>query len=124
MRAGENAGVSAGAAPVEEFLRSMAPPRAFPVRFLLRHGRQMQFIRAETIDWLDAQGNYVRVHAGGRAHLLRDTMTGMEAKLDPGQFVRVHRSAIVNIDCIVKIEPHVHGEFVVVMRDSDRRTGR
>jgi two-component system LytT family response regulator len=108
--------------PVEAFLQSMAPPRAFPVRFLVRRGRQMQFVRTDTIDWLEAQGNYVRLHIGGRSHLLRDTMTSMEAKLDASQFVRVHRSAIVNIDRIAQIEPHVHGEFVIVMQDNARLT--
>jgi two-component system LytT family response regulator len=121
MRAAEGTPDTADA-PVETFLRSMASPRVFPVRFLVRRGRQMQFVRAETIDWLDAQGNYVRLHIGGRSHLLRDTMTGMEAKLDPNEFVRVHRSAIVNIDRIAQIEPHLHGEFVLVMRDNTRLT--
>ena len=82
----------------------------------------MQFVRAAEIDWLEAQGNYVRLHIAGRAHLLRDTMTAMESKLDPELFVRVHRSAIVNLDRVAQFEPHVHGEFIVVMRDGTRLT--
>ncbi|MEP6733694.1 MAG: LytTR family DNA-binding domain-containing protein [bacterium] len=107
---------------IDSFLRTVRSQRARPSRFLVRRGRQMQFVRAEEIDWLDAQGNYVRLHIGGRAHLLRDTMTAMETKLDPVQFVRVHRSAIVNIDRVAHIEPHVHGEFEVTMRDGARLT--
>jgi two-component system, LytTR family, response regulator len=82
----------------------------------------MLFVRAGEIDWLDAQANYVRLHVAGRAHLLRDTMTSMDEKLDPEVFVRVHRSAIVNVDRIAQIEPHVHGELVITMKDGARLT--
>jgi two-component system, LytTR family, response regulator len=109
-------------APVERFLRSMNTPRQFAARFLVRRGRLMQFVRTEMVDWLDAQGNYVRLHIGGKSHLVRDTMTDMEAKLDPTQFIRVHRSAIVNIDRIASIEPHTRGEYVVTIQDGTRLT--
>ena len=107
---------------LEQFLKTMKPPRALPARFLVRSGRRMHFVRAEEIDWLDAQGNYVRLHVGGHAFLLRDTMTAMDAKLDPDTFIRVHRSAIVNVDRVAQFEPHVHGEFVITMRDGARLT--
>ena len=109
-------------ASTESFLRSISPAREFATRFLVRRGRLMQFVRVETIDWLDAQANYVRLHIAGKSHLVRDTMTEMEAKLDPAQFVRVHRSAIVNIDRIAGIEPHARGEYVVTMQDGMRLT--
>jgi two-component system, LytTR family, response regulator len=96
--------------------------REFPLRFLVRHSKRMLFARADEIDWLDAQANYVRLHVAGRAHLPRDTMTAMDAKLDPEIFVRVHRSAIVNVDRIAQIEPHVHGELVITMKDGARLT--
>jgi len=109
-------------AALAEFLRTMRPPRERPTRFLVRRGRQMQFVRAEDIDWLEADGNYVSLHIAGRAHLLRETMTAMEAKLDADTFVRVHRSAIINIDRVAQIEPHVHGEFAITMKDGARMT--
>ncbi len=109
-------------AALAQYLGSMRPTRAFPSRFLVRRGRQMQFVRAADIDWLEAQGNYVRLHIAGKAHLLRDTMTALDDKLDPELFIRVHRSAIVNIDRVSHIEPHVHGEFMIVMRDGARLT--
>ena len=122
LRASESVDVERADGPAEEFLRSMPVAREFPVRFLVRRGQQMQFVRTETIDWLDAQGNYVQIHAGGRTHLLRHTMAEMERRLNPSQFVRVHRSAIVNIDRIARIEPHVHGEYMVVMQDGAQLT--
>ncbi|MEP6493487.1 MAG: LytTR family DNA-binding domain-containing protein [bacterium] len=122
LRMTEGAAAEGVDAELETFLQSTGPRREFPSRFLVRRGRQMQFIRAETIDWLDAQANYVQLHIGGRTHLLRDTMTAMETKLDPSVFVRVHRSVIVNIDRVATIEPHVHGEFEITMRDGSRMT--
>jgi len=91
-------------------------------RFLIRSGHRMYFVLASDIDWADAAGNYVRLHAQGRAHLHRDTMKALETRLDPQRFVRIHRSAIVNIDRIAQIEPYVHGEYVVTMRDGTRLT--
>jgi two-component system LytT family response regulator len=55
------------------------------------------FIKAEEIDWLEAEGNYVRLHAGKESYLLRDTISALESQLDPKKFIRVHRSAIVNM---------------------------
>ena len=91
-------------------------------RFLIRAAHRMYFISAADVEWADAAGNYVRLHANGRTHLYRDTMKAFEQRLDPSRFVRIHRSAIVNIDCIVQIEPYVHGEYVVKMRDGTRLT--
>jgi two-component system, LytTR family, response regulator len=91
-------------------------------RFLIKSGPRMYFVLAGDVEWADAAGNYVRLHANGRAHLYRDTMKGVEARLDPHRFVRIHRSAIVNIDRVAQIEPYVHGEYIVTMRDGTRLT--
>jgi two-component system LytT family response regulator len=91
-------------------------------RFLIKSGHRMYFVLAGDVDWADAAGNYVRLHANGRAHLYRDTMKGVEARLDSRRFVRIHRSAIVNIDRVAQIEPYLHGEYVVTMRDGTRLT--
>ncbi|HEY7233347.1 MAG TPA: LytTR family DNA-binding domain-containing protein [Gemmatimonadaceae bacterium] len=91
-------------------------------RFLIRNGHRMYFVHANDVEWADAAGNYVRLHANGRAHLYRDTMKALELRLDSRRFVRIHRSAIVNIDRVTQIEPYVHGEYVVTMRDGTRLT--
>jgi two-component system, LytTR family, response regulator len=91
-------------------------------RFLIKNGARMYFVLAGDVEWADAAGNYVRLHANGRTHLYRDTMKGVEARLDSRRFVRIHRSAIVNIDRVAQIEPYVHGEYIVTMRDGTRLT--
>ncbi len=104
------------------FLETLRRERGYPVRFLVRGAKGLYFVRTADIDWVDAQGNYVRLHAGGRAHLLRDTMKGFEEKLDPAAFVRVNRSVIVNIDHIAQAETHTHGEYEIALRDGVRVT--
>jgi two-component system, LytTR family, response regulator len=71
---------------------------------------------------VDAQGNYVRLHAGGRMHFVRDTMKAFVEKLPPDRFLRVHRSIIVNIDHVRRLEPHGHGEYVITLRDGAKVT--
>jgi len=107
-------------------LETLRAERAYPRRFAVRdaHGGTY-FVRADEIEWVDAQGNYVRLHARGQQHLVRDTMQAFEEKLDPRTFVRIHRSAIVNVDQVQRIEPYARGEHVVTMRDGSRlRTSR
>ena len=114
---------SGGGTPaLRELLGMLRSEERREQRFLIRSGHRMYFVLASDIDWADAAGNYVRLHAQGRAHLHRDTMKALETRLDPRRFVRIHRSAIVNIDRIAQIEPYVHGEYVVTMRDGTRLT--
>jgi two-component system LytT family response regulator len=131
-RALENASARRNTTPVGEepaigaelraFLETLREQHRRPRRFLVRSGSRMHFVRADEIDWADAAGNYVRVHAGGRTHFVRDTMKAFEAKLDPARFVRVHRSALVNIDRVAQIEPYAHGEYVLTLRDGTKLT--
>ena len=104
------------------FLETLKSERAFPDRFLVRASNHLYFVRETDIEWVDAADNYVRLHAGGRAHFVRDTMKAFIAKLHPDRFIRVHRSVIVNIDHVQKLEPHGHGEYVLTMRDGSRVT--
>jgi two-component system LytT family response regulator len=78
------------------------------------------FVRTAEIDWIEAAGNYVKIHAGAQCHQVRDTLKGLEVKLDAARFIRVHRSALVNLDSIQRLEPWFHGEFAVVLRDGTR----
>lgn len=94
----------------------------FAERFVVRRGRRLFFVRVPDVEWLEADGNYVRLHVGGGSHLVRDTLGGVEARLDPDRFVRVHRSAIVNLDRVASLEPYAHGEYVVAMRDGTKLT--
>jgi len=66
---------------------------------------------------VEADGDYVKIHAGKRWHLLRETMKRLEAELDPGRFVRIHRSTIVNIERIRELQSYFRGEYVVILHD-------
>ena len=91
-----------------------------PTRFVARRGTRHYFVRVADIDWIEAVGNYVRLQTGESSHLIRETMRGLEAKLDPAQFVRMHRSAIVAIDRIDGIQARDAGEYLVTLRDGTR----
>jgi two-component system LytT family response regulator len=103
-------------------LEELRDERKYPERLIVKSSGRVFFVRAEDIDWVEASGNYVKIHTKSEAHLLRESMKNMEAKLDPKIFVRIHRSAIVNIDRIKELEPWFHGEYVVIMRDGTRLT--
>jgi two-component system, LytTR family, response regulator len=90
-------------------------------RIVVRESGRVTFVDVAEIEWLEAEGNYVALHlAGGKAHLVHDTMTNLEAKLDPAIFVRIHRSTIVRVDRIKELLPHFNGEFIVVLKDNAR----
>src|SRR6185503_5683587 len=103
-------------------LEELREERKYPERLIVKSSGRVFFVRTEEIDWVEASGNYVKVHTKSEAHLLRESMKNMEAKLDPKTFVRIHRSAIVNIDRIKELEPWFHGEYIVIMRDGTRLT--
>lgn len=111
-------------APLAAELRAMlAELRAgaeLPRRFVVRSPRGHYFVRVEDVETAAAEGNYVALGDGQRTHLVRETMKSFEAKVDPARFVRIHRSAIVSIDRIARIEPLGHGEYRVTMRSGAR----
>ena len=84
-----------------------------------RDGRVV-FLSASDIDWIEAEGNYVRIHSAGAADLVRGTVAAFEGRLDPDRFRRIHRSYVVNIDRVAAVEPLFHGELVAVMKDGRR----
>lgn len=88
-----------------------------PERFLVRKLGKEFLIAAREIEWLQASGNYVNLHMRGRDYPLRATMAGIEERLDPQRFVRVHRSYLVNLDYLLEIEPLETGDARLTMRD-------
>lgn len=91
-------------------------------RLVVKSGGRLFFLRADEIDWVEAAGNYVRLHVGNTSHLLRETMTAMESRLDPEKFFRIHRCRIVNLDRIQELQPWLNGEYAVVLRTGARLT--
>ncbi len=95
--------------------------RTFADRLVIRENGRVFFVGTEEIRWLEAAGNYVEVHVDtGKAHLVHETMASMEEKLDPALFLRVHRSTIVNIARIKELQPHLNGEYIIVLKDGGR----
>lgn len=89
-------------------------------RILVRSAGRTRFVTVADIDWIEAADYYSKLRAGGQVHLVRETMSALEQKLDPERFVRVHRSAIVNLERCVEIQPEFQGRFVLIMRDGSR----
>src|SRR5262249_22371739 len=86
-------------------------------RLVVRESGRIFFIGVTEVDWLEASGNYVTLHVGGKRHLINETTANMEAKLDPSLFVRIHRSTIINVNRIKELTPHFNGEYIVVLKD-------
>lgn len=91
-------------------------------RLAVQTGGRVIFLRVEEVDWIEAEGNYLRLHVGGESHLVRGTMKAMEARLDPERFIRIHRSTLVSVDRIREVQPWFRGEHVLILRDGTRLT--
>ena len=84
---------------------------------MIKNGGRILFLRVEEIDWIEAAGVYVQVHTAGKTWLHRFSLGELEARLDPRQFLRIHRSTIVNRQKVRELQPHSHGDFLLVLRD-------
>lgn len=93
-----------------------------PERLVVRSAGRIQFVDAEDIDWISAEDNYVRIYAAGRTYLMRETVGGMEARLDPARFVRIRSSTIVRIARIREVRPLLNGTFELQLQDGTRVT--
>lgn len=99
-----------------------APASGRRNRLMVKSGGRIHFVRTADIDWCEAAGNYVRMHVGQQEHLVRDTMGHLESQLDGQQFMRIHRSTIVNVDRIQEMQSSFNGEYVVLLRNGTRLT--
>ncbi|SDW90060.1 LytTR family DNA-binding domain-containing protein [Lysobacter enzymogenes] len=91
-----------------------------PERFLVRKLGKEFLVAANEVEWLQASSNYVNLRVRGRDYPLRSTMAAIEVQLDPARFARVHRSYIVNLDCVGEIEPLDSGDARITMRDGSQ----
>jgi two-component system, LytTR family, response regulator len=89
-------------------------------RLVVKAGGTTRFIRVIDIDWIEAAGVYVTLHVGGKELLYRAALNDLAEKLDPRRFVRVHRSALINIESVLQLEPISHGEFEAVLKNGAR----
>jgi two-component system LytT family response regulator len=105
---------------VEQLLSELRSHRRRQARVVVKSGGKVIFLKAEDIEWVEAAGNYVKLHVHGESFLYRESMKNMEARLDGELFVRIHRSAIINVDRIRELQPWFHGEYVVILQDGTR----
>ena len=97
------------------------PPAGVRIeRFIVKRGGRTQFVKATDIDWLESDGNYVNLHVGKAAHLVRGTIAACAERLDPRQFVRIHRRFIVNVDRVKEVQPWIGGDYVVLLEDGHK----
>ena len=103
-------------------LEDLERERKYLERLVIRTGGRVFFLRVDEIDWIEAAGNYVRLHIGAEEHLHRETMNGLEQKLDPSRFARIHRSTMVNLTRIKELQPWFRGDYAVILRDGHQLT--
>ena len=101
--------------------KNSAAPQ-YLTRIAVRDRDRVRFVKTADIDWLEASGNYVILHAGRENHVLRETLSALETQLSPREFLRLSRSAIVNLDRVQQVEPMFNNEHVVVLADGTRLT--
>jgi two-component system LytT family response regulator len=107
----------AGGGPAATATAPAAAPSAWADRITIKTEGRVFVVKVSDVDWFEAQGNYVRVHTGKAAHLIRETISAVEASLNPAQFARIHRSTIVNLDRIRELQPWFAGDYLVILKD-------
>ena len=108
---------------IGQLLREISKTRQVPnppQRLVVRSRGQVTFLRVDEIDWIEASHNYVKIHIGRDVHLLRQTIAEVETRLQPDRFLRIHRSMIVNVDRILRLESCGYGEYLVVLHDGKK----
>jgi len=89
-------------------------------RLVFKENGRVIFVRSETIDWIEADGNYVRLHAGANSHYIRGTLARLEGQLPPAKFMRISRSVVVNLDRIKELQPLFYGDYAVILVNGSR----
>jgi two-component system LytT family response regulator len=96
--------------------------RSYPEWVLLKAEGKNVFVKVRDIDWIESSRNNVRIHVGQNIYLLHETTTAIASRLDPKRFLRIHRSAIVNIERVRELHPWFNGDYAVILRDGTQLT--
>jgi len=121
-RHADASGARRGDPRIEALLAELRPPKRYADRLLLKHDGSVVVVLAADIDWIEAADNYVKVHARSGRYMVRESIKSMEAKLDPAQFARAHRSAIVNLARVRALDPVAAGEYTITLTTGTRLT--
>ena len=101
-------------------LSDLEKRQQYAERLVVKSAGRVTFLRVDEIDWIEAAGNYVRLHAGRDAHLLHEGLAALATRLDPSRFARIHRSTLVNLDRVREVQPWFHGDAIAILRDGTR----
>jgi len=93
---------------------------AYLARMVVKSSRSATVVELASVDWIEADGDYLELHAGSKVHLVRGTLSALEPRLDPREFVRIHRSTIVRISRVKELVPQLHGDYVVALSSGAR----
>jgi two-component system LytT family response regulator len=109
-----------GDAAIEQLVREAAGRNLPLSRVLIRDGARVHVVGCDKIDYIEAQDDYVQIHADGKSHLKNQRLAELEAQLDGAQFLRIHRSIIVNLARIDRIEQATRDSYVAILKDGNR----
>ncbi len=98
----------------------VAEPARHIERIAVRADGRIFFVRPSEVDWCESAGNYVKLHVGRVVHVIRETLSNLEERLDPSAFIRIHRRLIVNVDRIHELQPWFGGDQIVILKDGSR----
>jgi two-component system, LytTR family, response regulator len=107
---------------ISALLESIKNKPQFVVRLMIKAGGRISFLSTAEINWIEADDKYVHLHTGKITPMVRQTLSAMEAQLDPAKFRRIHRSAIVNVDRIKELHPLFSGEHSILLEDGTKLT--
>jgi two-component system LytT family response regulator len=107
---------------ISKIVEKIRRDRSFPEWVLLKSDGKNVFVKVKDIDWIESSRNNVRIHVGTTLYLLHETTSAIASRLDPKKFLRIHRSAIVNIERIKELHPWFNGDYAVILRDGTQLT--
>ena len=114
--------ISEASAAVATTRGASTPVQPGADRIAVKGDGRVVFVRTADVDWVEAMDNYVRLHVGREAHMMRGTLSHLEERLAPPTFLRIHRSTIVNVERIREIQPWFAGDYVLILSDGTKLT--
>ncbi len=107
---------------IAALIAGLRSERKYLERLMVKTNGRVVFVKTKDIYWIEASGNYLKLHVGRESHMIRETMSSVEAKLDPERFLRIHRSAVVNLDRIKELHPMFSGDHAVILHNGTELT--
>src|SRR5690606_3429406 len=104
----------------QEVRREQVASEPYLARLVVRTGQRRIIVDVSDIDWVEARSDYLALHTGSKVYLYRGTLSSLAQRLDPGVFVRIHRSTLVRLSHVKQLEPYFHGDYMLTLRDGTR----